>query len=74
MSPTAQSVQPVGRVKPLIYQLSQVLPSQVSTAKAFNVLLVIPGQLAVFCKGCFPVARWPTVQGLYGELSSGKDF
>ena len=74
MSLTVQSVQPVGRVKPLTNQLSQVLASQVRAAKAFNVLSVIPGQLAVFCKGCFPVVRWPTVQGLYDELSSGKDF
>ena len=74
MSLTVQSVQPIARVRALTNQLSQVLASQVRTVKAFNALSVIPGQLAVFCKGCFPVARWPTVQGLYGELSSGKDF
>lgn len=58
----------------LTSQVSQVQASQVRTVKAFNTVAVIPGQLVVFCTGCFPAAHWPTVQGLYGELSSGKGF
>lgn len=55
-------------------QVSQVQASQVRTVKAFSTAAVIPGQLVVFCTGCFPAAHWPTAQGLYGELSSGKGF
>lgn len=74
MSLTVQFVQPVGRVKALTHQLSHMLASQVGTAKDFTGLSVIPGQSVVFCKGCFPAVHWPTVQGPYDELSSGKDF